>query len=178
MYDCLWPRGRQPAGPSVYGDCPGENTGGGRLMLLQGIFPTQGSNPGLLYLLHRQVGCLPLKPPGKPGRTWGRLRDGNLGPCVGTRLATVRAPSGTRGEQAEGCREQQTAAKNKTNRKSGLVECFWIGEVTCLKKSFCGFVEMTLWPRVSWQYKNLATTSLGSEKGAAIWPRAAAAASS
>ena len=26
---------------------PGQNTGVGRLFLLQGIFPTQGSNPGL-----------------------------------------------------------------------------------------------------------------------------------
>ena len=28
---------------------PGQNTGGGSLSLLQGIFPTQGLNPGLLY---------------------------------------------------------------------------------------------------------------------------------
>ena len=28
-------------------DSPGQNTGGGGLSLLQGIFPTQGSNPGL-----------------------------------------------------------------------------------------------------------------------------------
>ena len=28
---------------------PGQNTGVGRLSLLQGIFPTQGSNPGLLH---------------------------------------------------------------------------------------------------------------------------------
>ena len=28
---------------------PGQNTGVGSLPLLQGIFPTQGSNPGLLY---------------------------------------------------------------------------------------------------------------------------------
>ena len=28
---------------------PGQNTGVGRLSLLQGIFPTQGSNPGLPY---------------------------------------------------------------------------------------------------------------------------------
>ena len=28
---------------------PGQNTGGGSLSLLQGIFPTQGSNPGLLH---------------------------------------------------------------------------------------------------------------------------------
>ena len=33
--------------------------------LLQGIFPTQGSNPRLLCLLHWQVGSLPLAPPGK-----------------------------------------------------------------------------------------------------------------
>ena len=32
----------------------------------QGIFPTQGSDPHLLCLLHWQVGSLPLVPPGKP----------------------------------------------------------------------------------------------------------------
>ena len=35
---------------------PGQNTGVGRLSLLQGIFPTQGSNPGLLHcrqILHQ-----------------------------------------------------------------------------------------------------------------------------
>ena len=34
--------------------------------LLQGIFPTQGSNLRLLSLLHWQAGSLPLAPPGKP----------------------------------------------------------------------------------------------------------------
>ena len=34
--------------------------------LLQGIFPTQESNPYFLCLLHWQVGSLPLVPPGKP----------------------------------------------------------------------------------------------------------------
>ena len=33
--------------------------------LLQGFFPTQGSNPHLLCLLHWQAGSLPLAPPGK-----------------------------------------------------------------------------------------------------------------
>ena len=33
---------------------------------LQGIFPTHGSNPRLLCLLHWQAGSLPLTPPGKP----------------------------------------------------------------------------------------------------------------
>ena len=32
----------------VYGDSPGKNTGVGCHALLQGIFPTQGLNPGLL----------------------------------------------------------------------------------------------------------------------------------
>ena len=34
--------------------------------LLQGIFPTQGSNPRLLCLLHWQADSLPLAPTGKP----------------------------------------------------------------------------------------------------------------
>ena len=35
-------------GSSVHGDSPGKNTGVGCHALLQGIFPTQGSNPSLL----------------------------------------------------------------------------------------------------------------------------------
>ena len=34
---------------SVHGDSPGKNTGVGCPALLQGIFPTQGSNPGLSH---------------------------------------------------------------------------------------------------------------------------------
>ena len=47
-------------------DSPGKNTGVGCHAPFQGIFPTQGSNWRLLYLLHWQVGSLPLAPPGKP----------------------------------------------------------------------------------------------------------------
>ena len=36
-----------PPGSSVHGDSPGKNTGVGCYSLLQDIFPTQGSNPGL-----------------------------------------------------------------------------------------------------------------------------------
>ena len=36
-------------GFSVYGDSPGKNIGVGCHSLLQGIFPTQGSNPGLWH---------------------------------------------------------------------------------------------------------------------------------
>ena len=47
-------------------DSPGKNTGVGCHALLHELFPSQGSNPCLLCLLHRQVGSLPLAPPGKP----------------------------------------------------------------------------------------------------------------
>ena len=41
------PVDRSPPGSSVHGDSPGKNTGVGSHALLQGIFPTQGLNPGL-----------------------------------------------------------------------------------------------------------------------------------
>ena len=44
--DSLRPHGLYPW------DSPGQNTGVGSLSLLQGIFPTQGSNPGLRHCRH------------------------------------------------------------------------------------------------------------------------------
>ena len=41
------PMACNPPGSSVPGDSPGKNAGVGCHALLQGIFPTQGSNPGL-----------------------------------------------------------------------------------------------------------------------------------
>ena len=52
-----------PPGSSVHGESPGKNTGVGCHALLQGIFPTQGSNPALHTL---QVDSLPSELPGKP----------------------------------------------------------------------------------------------------------------
>ena len=55
LSDSLWPHGLHSPWNS-----PGQNTGVGSLSLLQGIFPTQGSNPGLphcrqiLYQLSHQ----------------------------------------------------------------------------------------------------------------------------
>ena len=54
-----------PSGSSVHGDSPGKNTGVGCHTLLQGIFPTQGLNSGLLGLLHGRWVLYPLAPPGK-----------------------------------------------------------------------------------------------------------------
>ena len=47
--DSLQPPGLQLPGSSVHGDSPDKNTGVGCQALLQGIFPIQGTNPGLLY---------------------------------------------------------------------------------------------------------------------------------
>ena len=47
------PMNCSPPGSSVHGDSPGKNTGVGCHALLQGIFPTQGSNPGFLH--RRQI---------------------------------------------------------------------------------------------------------------------------
>ena len=60
------PMDYSPPGSSVQGDSPG-NTGVSTHPLLQGIFPTQGSNQHLLCLLHCQVGSLPLESPRKRG---------------------------------------------------------------------------------------------------------------
>ena len=47
-------------------DYTGQSTGIGSLALLQGIFPTQGLNPGLSHL---QADSLPAEPQGKPQNT-------------------------------------------------------------------------------------------------------------
>ena len=54
-----------PPGSSVHGASPDKNTGVGCRALLQGIFLTQGLNLHLFYLLHWQVGSLPVMPLGK-----------------------------------------------------------------------------------------------------------------
>ena len=87
--DCSLP------GSSVDGDSPSKKTGVSWHTLLQGIFPTQGSNQnqGLLCLLHWQLGSLPLVPPGKslfrisinqmdfPGGSDGKESSCNVGDC-------------------------------------------------------------------------------------------------
>ena len=57
-------------GSSVHGDCPRENNEVDCLALLQRIFLTQGSNLGLLCLLHLQVGFLPVALHSKPICWW------------------------------------------------------------------------------------------------------------
>ena len=61
----LWPHGLQPSRLLCPWDFPGKNTGVFCQFLLQGIFPTHGSNLPVLCLLHWQVGSLSLAQPGK-----------------------------------------------------------------------------------------------------------------
>ena len=58
LVDCSLP------GSSIHGDSPGKNSGMGSLSLLQGIFPTQESNRGLLHC--RQI-LYQLSYPGREG---------------------------------------------------------------------------------------------------------------
>ena len=62
MFDSatLWTVAHQAPLPM---DSPGKNTRVGCHFLLQGMFPTQGLNPGLL---HWQAGSSPLAPPSMP----------------------------------------------------------------------------------------------------------------
>ena len=66
MSDSLQPHRLQPAKLLCPWDFSGKNTGMGSHFLLQGIFPTQGSNPYLLHLLHWQADPLPLSHLGPP----------------------------------------------------------------------------------------------------------------
>ena len=86
--------------------CPweslGKNAGVGCRALLQGIFPTQGSNWHLLCVLCWQVGSSPLAPPGKP-------RDGSM----------RRPPSRSRGSGSRVDLQTLTAERGRQARRSG-----------------------------------------------------------
>ena len=71
-----WPHGLFAHQAPLCMEFAHRNTGVGGHFLLQGIFPTQGLNLGLL---HWQVESLPLKLPGKPShssRGW-KIQDGD-----------------------------------------------------------------------------------------------------
>ena len=63
MSNSLHPHGRSPSRLLCPWDFPGKITGVGCHALLQGIFPTQGLNPGLP---HFEADSLLSEPPGKP----------------------------------------------------------------------------------------------------------------
>ena len=66
--DSLWPHGPQPTRLLCWWNSPGQNTEGVSPSLLQGIFLTQGSNPGLPHC--RQI-LYHLSHQGKPDKSQG-----------------------------------------------------------------------------------------------------------
>ena len=97
----LWPHGLLPARLLCPWDFPGKNTGVGYRFLLQGIFPTQGLNPGLLHC--RQT-LYWLSHPGKSLKESDSLNLGNLvqaRACVSRNLQVTGSP-GTWGRMLSG----------------------------------------------------------------------------
>ena len=88
--DCSLP------GSSVHGDSPGKKTGVGFHALLQGIFPIQGSNPGLLH-------CRILYHLSQPGALEWAVNHHSMGsfwsrhwtpfPALAGRFSTTEPPS-------------------------------------------------------------------------------------
>ena len=74
------PTGLEPTRLLCPWDSPGKNAGVDCHALLQGVFPSQGSNPHLLCLLHWQAGSSPLAPPGKPQVQWRRVLSASSKP--------------------------------------------------------------------------------------------------
>ena len=70
----LRPHGLQPAKLLCPWDSPGKNTGVGSHFLLQGIFPTQGSNLSFLHLLHWQANSLPQRHRKAPNTDYETIR--------------------------------------------------------------------------------------------------------
>ena len=74
----LQPHGLYPSRLLCPWDFPEKNTGVDSHFLLQGIFPTQGSNLCLLCFLPEQAACLPLSHQGSPvlySRTFSFIRS-------------------------------------------------------------------------------------------------------
>ena len=72
MCSALRPRRLWPSSLLCPWNFPGKNTGQGCHFLLQNIFPTQGSNLCLLYLLNWQADSLPLHHLGFPDSSDGK----------------------------------------------------------------------------------------------------------
>ena len=98
MSNSVQPRGLQPTRLLCPWDSPGKNTGVGCHFLLQGIFPTQGSNLCLLRILNWQADSLLLGLPGKPNQNHALLlnlatQDFKI-PCLNSPGSASRASSG------------------------------------------------------------------------------------
>ena len=146
--DCSLP------GSSVHGDSPDKNTGVGCHSLLQGIFSTQGSNPGLLhcwwilYHLSQQGSPTILKWVAYPfswGSSW--LRNWTGVSCISGRFFTSWATREAHDKPRQHIRKQRHHFTNKDpyNQSygfSGSHLCMW--ELDCkegwVPKNWCFWI--------------------------------------
>ena len=142
-----------PPGSSVHGDSPGKNTGVGSHALLQGILPTQGSNPSLshckqiLYHLSHQGGPRILEwvvYPFSRGSSWPRNQTGVSWIAGGfftswaTREAYVMNPEVTRvWESGSNFSDESSRKCGSVNWLSGQSSwpCMKIEKYSCLESS-------------------------------------------
>ena len=141
----------------------------GRHSLLQGIFPTQGSNPDLLH--YRQI-FLPAEPPGKPKN----IRVGSLS-LLQRIFLTQELNRGSPEYSREG---NKTVLSNGTHGLSVLIHCSYEMSYTdfsllptaiclCLKTlhSCCGALFSMV--QTSWQLGHVHRTSEPQSKADEVW---------
>ena len=84
MSDSLQPYGLKPSRLLCQWDYPGKNTGVDCCFLLQGIFPTQRMNPGLLRLLHWKADSSPLSHLGSTMEYYSAIKKNKIMPFTAT----------------------------------------------------------------------------------------------
>ena len=106
----------------IHGDSPGKNTGVGCHDLLQGIFPTQGSNPGLSHC--RRI-LYQLSYQGSPGNRLGLLFFQNL--RINSLLLKEKTDKGLENQSHEGRmeeRNQEVTTQRWEQIQKATVNCF------------------------------------------------------
>ena len=109
-------------------DFPGKNTQVGCHALLQGVFPTQGSNPRPSCPLLCQAGSLPVVPAGKPCQLQGAGQTAQEG--IRTRTRACQRPLPPRFPDCPccaypGCRETWLRAGSWGHRGGRQAVCCW-----------------------------------------------------
>ena len=144
------------------GHSPGQNAGVGSLSLLQGIFPSQGSNPRLSCLLHWQAGSLPLTAPGKASENQRRSQSSLTRAAFPKRLQqcvlAAAAVSGSsrahlRGFQLQHCRTPAACRADvpRSVPHSGPSPCLPVARAMLSAPSHAAsqFLIWCSWPAVS-----------------------------
>jgi len=137
-------------GTSVHGDFPGKNIGMGCHTLLQGIFPTQGSNPGLppcrqiLYQLSHQGSPSIVEwvvNPFSRGSSWPRNQ--NRVSCISGEFFTSWGPGNP--NVSIGLPINSKTAHVKTSRKKFITSCQKMGKKSKQWQIIFSWASKSLW---------------------------------